>query len=72
MYGPVKKLSRVNANLQQAAAASERIFELLDTHTEVREAPGARPLPPFRDRIEFRDVEFRYEDGARPEHARAA
>jgi subfamily B ATP-binding cassette protein MsbA len=62
MYGPVKKLSRVNANLQQAAAASERIFELLDKHTEVVEAPGARPLPPFRDRIEFRGVEFRYED----------
>ena len=26
MYGPIKKLSRVNANLQQAVAASERIF----------------------------------------------
>ena len=30
MYGPVKKLSRVNANIQQAMAAAERIFELLD------------------------------------------
>src|SRR5918996_1370886 len=63
MYGPVKKLSRVNANLQQAAAASERIFELLDKHTEVIELPDARPLPPFRDEIEFRDVVFQYEDG---------
>ena len=62
MYGPVKKLSRVNANLQQAAAASERIFELLDKHTEVKEAPAATPLPPFRDRIDFRDVVFRYDD----------
>ena len=62
MYGPVKKLSRVNANLQQAAAAAERIFELLDKHTEVIEAPGATPLAPFRDKIEFRDVTFRYED----------
>jgi subfamily B ATP-binding cassette protein MsbA len=62
MYGPVKKLSRVNANLQQAAAASERIFELLDRHTEVREAPKAAVLAPFRDRIDFRDVQFRYDD----------
>jgi ATP-binding cassette, subfamily B, bacterial MsbA len=62
MYGPVKKLSRVNANLQQAAAASERIFELLDKHTEVRESPAAQPLPPFRDEIAFRDVVFRYDD----------
>jgi len=63
MYGPIKKLSRVNANLQQAVAASERIFELLDTHTEVRERPGAEPLPPFRHAIEFEGVGFGYEDG---------
>jgi subfamily B ATP-binding cassette protein MsbA len=62
MYGPVKKLSRVNANLQQAMAASERIFELLDKHTEVREVPEAPALPPFKDTIEFRDVVFRYDD----------
>ena len=41
MYGPAKKLSRVNADLQQARAAGERIFEILDTHSEVREAPDA-------------------------------
>src|SRR5258708_4087890 len=37
MYGPAKKLSRVNANLQQTIAASERIFEMLDVHTEGKE-----------------------------------
>ena len=61
MYGPAKKLSRVNANLQQAIAASERIFEVLDTHTEVLEKPDARRLAPFREAIEFRDVVFSYE-----------
>jgi subfamily B ATP-binding cassette protein MsbA len=60
MYGPAKKLSRVNANLQQAMAAAERIFEMLDTHTEVHERPGAIELPRFRDVIEFRDVRFSY------------
>ena len=60
MYGPAKKLSRVNANLQQAMAAGERIFEMLDTHSEVQERPGAVALPPFRGAIEFRDVEFGY------------
>ena len=63
MYGPIKKLSRVNANLQQAMAASERIFELLDTHTEVKERPGAQALAPFTGEIAFRDVSFGYEDG---------
>jgi subfamily B ATP-binding cassette protein MsbA len=63
MYGPIKKLSRVNANLQQAMAAAERIFELLDVHTEVTQAADAAPLPRFHDRIIFEDVAFAYDDG---------
>jgi subfamily B ATP-binding cassette protein MsbA len=63
MYGPAKKLSRVNANLQQTIAASERIFEMLDTHTEVVEQPHAEAMAPFRRAIEFADVAFGYEDG---------
>jgi len=63
MYTPVKKLSRVNANLNQAIAASERIFEMLDTHSEVLDRPGAKPLPPMQQQVEFRQVSFGYEDG---------
>ncbi len=66
MYGPIKKLSRVNASLQQAIAAAERIFEVLDRHTEVRERPGAAVLQPFRESVEFREVVFAYDDQARP------
>jgi subfamily B ATP-binding cassette protein MsbA len=64
MYAPVKKLSRVNATLQQAMAASERIFEILDTHSEVPERPDAQPLARLRQGIEFRNVSFAY-DGVR-------
>jgi len=63
MYGPAKKLSRVNATFQQAFAAADRIFDMLDTHTEVKERPDALALPPFRGAIEFRDVGFGYDDG---------
>ena len=63
MYGPAKKLSRVNANIQQAIAASDRIFEWLDVHTEVHEKPDAVVLPPFSHAIAFEDVSFGYEDG---------
>ncbi|HEV3140458.1 MAG TPA: ABC transporter ATP-binding protein, partial [Vicinamibacterales bacterium] len=62
MYGPAKKLSRVNANMQQAIAAAENIFEILDTYSEVSEQPNAPPLPPFAHQIEFRDVGFKYDD----------
>ncbi len=65
MYGPIKKLSRVNTNLQQAIAASERIFDLLDTHSEVLELPRRRRRSRrSRAQIEFRDVSFQYEDGS--------
>ncbi len=64
MYGPIKKLSRVNTNLQQAMAASERIFEMLDTHSEVKERPGAGLLAPLKQSIEFENVSFAYEDGS--------
>ena len=60
MYAPAKKLSRVNADLQQAMAAGERIFEILDSHNEVQERLGAAVMPPFRQAIEFRDVQFSY------------
>ena len=48
MYGPAKKLSRVNANLQQAIAATERIFEVLDTHSEVTDRADALPMSGLR------------------------
>ncbi len=60
MYGPAKKLSRVNADLQQARAAGERIFEILETHSEVQEAPNAALLPRFAQSVEFRNVCFSY------------
>ncbi|MSO49114.1 MAG: ATP-binding cassette domain-containing protein [Acidobacteria bacterium] len=62
MYGPIKKLSRVNAGLQQAIAAAQRIFEMLDTHSEVKERPGAKALAPLQSTVEFRDVAFAYDD----------
>jgi subfamily B ATP-binding cassette protein MsbA len=62
LYGPIKKLSRVNASLQQTIAASERIFETLDSHTEVREREGAVPLPRLSRDVTFDRVGFAYED----------
>ncbi len=62
MYAPIKKLSRVNANIQQAIAAAERIFETLDTHTETGDRPDARALATLDTTVEFRDVSFQYHD----------
>ncbi len=59
-YQPVSTLSRLNESLQQAVAGAERVFEVLDTESEVQEAPGARELAECHGLIEFRDVSFRY------------
>jgi len=64
LYTPVKRLSRVNANIQQSIAAASRIFEVLDTHSEVVERPNARALTPLVHGIEFQGVSFAYDDGA--------
>ena len=60
MYAPAKKLSRVNADLQQAMAAAERIFDdARHAHRGAR-APGrARRCRRSAARIEFRDVQLR-------------
>jgi subfamily B ATP-binding cassette protein MsbA len=63
MYTPIKRLSRVNATLQAALAAGTRIFEVLDTHQEVRESDAALSLPRMRREVEYRSVGFRYNDG---------
>lgn len=62
MYAPIKKLSRVNAGLQQTIAAAHRIFEMLDTHTEVPDRPGAPALRRLERSVEFRGVGFTYAD----------
>jgi subfamily B ATP-binding cassette protein MsbA len=63
MYTPIKRLSRVNATLQAALAAGHRVFEVLDRHDEVPEAPQATTLPRMQSGIEYREVGFRYVDG---------
>ncbi len=57
VYTPARRLSRVNAELQQVRAPLERIFELLDIE---KEKGGNTAMPGFASHIEFRDVSFRY------------
>jgi subfamily B ATP-binding cassette protein MsbA len=51
----------VNADLQQAAAAADRVFEVLATHSEVLDRSDATTMAPFRRDVEFRNVGFSYE-----------
>jgi subfamily B ATP-binding cassette protein MsbA len=65
LYTPIRRLGQVNINLQQAIGASERVFQILDTKSEVYKGDGIKELPPIKEGIEFRDVSFHYEDRKR-------
>ncbi|MFL6215304.1 MAG: ABC transporter ATP-binding protein [Blastocatellia bacterium] len=64
MYDPLRKLSRIQNYFQQSFAATTRIYKLLDTHTEKSDKADAVTLRPFDNRIEFRNVSFKYDDSA--------
>lgn len=57
---PFKKLSQVNSINQQAMAASERIYEVLETAPTVKEKPQAAVINSFNASIQFEDVWFSY------------
>jgi subfamily B ATP-binding cassette protein MsbA len=57
---PVRKLSSVYARLKRSAAAADRIFELMDRESQIKEPANATPLPRHEKSIEFRKVGFTY------------
>ena len=63
LYGPVRQLSRTVNTVQQSLSSVERVFEILEQPPAIADAPGARPLTDFRDRIALDHVSFRYPDG---------
>jgi len=60
---PIRKLSNVSNRLQQAAAGSDRVFELLQTEMEPRYGLKGKDLPLHSRTIEFRHVGFAYQPG---------
>ena len=62
-YAPLRRLTQVDNTFQQAIAAGERIFELLDEETEIDSAPDALTLSETRGEVRFEDVHFRYGKG---------
>lgn len=57
---PLRRVGMVIPAIAQATASGERVFEILDTESEVREAPDALPLPPLQGHVQFERVSFAY------------
>ena len=65
-YAPIRKLSGSNNAIQQALAAAERVFGVLDLKTEQEAEKGQLELPRIAQSVTFDDVTFHYESQSVP------
>ena len=62
MYAPLKRLSTLNAQVQQGLAAVDRVYEILETESNIIEAPDAVEIRGTQHRVTFDKVCFSYDD----------
>ena len=58
---PMKQLSQIPTTAQQSLAASERLFDVLDSPTELMTDEGTRRVDGFHDAVTFDSVAFAYD-----------
>lgn len=62
LYEPIKRISRLNNVIQEGLAAAVRIYDILDTDSDIQESLDAVALKGGRHSVVFRNVSFKYED----------
>jgi len=60
MYKPMRDLSKMTDTVSKAAVGFERIREVLEIESGMRDQPGARPAARFKGKIEFDKISFGY------------
>ncbi|MBI5314404.1 MAG: ABC transporter ATP-binding protein [Nitrospirae bacterium] len=61
LIGPFSSAARVFAQIREAQGATERVFEILDTRSEVSDSPSATSLPTVSGHIRAEHVSFTYD-----------
>jgi len=61
LYDPVKKLSHLNNSIQQGFAAVDRIYDILETRSDIADPNQPVHIDPGPHRVAFRHVAFKYE-----------
>jgi ABC-type multidrug transport system fused ATPase/permease subunit len=62
VFQPLQELSDVYGQMQSAAAAMIKISNVLDAEPDIRDRPGAQPMPPIEGHLELDDIRFAYGD----------
>jgi subfamily B ATP-binding cassette protein MsbA len=60
MYKPMRDLSKMTNTVSKASIGFERIREILESESKVRDLPRSRRAPAFKGKIEFERVSFGY------------
>ncbi len=60
--GALEEMSECYGQFQSAIGATARVFELLDTEPQIRDAENVRPLEGMRGHVQIKDVHFAYPD----------
>ncbi len=60
LYEPLKRVTRMNHELQNGMAAADRIYAILDTKPAIVDEPGAKELPTLQKEIRLQNVSFGY------------
>ncbi|MFA9498166.1 MAG: ABC transporter ATP-binding protein [Deltaproteobacteria bacterium] len=62
LYDPVKKLSGLNNAVQQGLAAADRVFDIIEMETDIKEKKNPVEIKRGPHRVFFENVFFKYED----------
>jgi subfamily B ATP-binding cassette protein MsbA len=62
LYDPVKKLSGLNNAVQQGLAAADRIFDIIETESDIKEKKNPVKIDRRPHRVTFENVYFKYDD----------
>jgi subfamily B ATP-binding cassette protein MsbA len=62
LYAPIRELNKLNLEIQEGLAAAVRVYELLDTVSDIKEEEGAIPLPLISKGVTFQNVSFKYDE----------
>jgi len=62
LYDPVKKLSKLNNHLQEGLAATDRIFDIIETKSDIKEDENPVVLRRGTHNVSFDNISFRYKD----------
>jgi ATP-binding cassette, subfamily B, multidrug efflux pump len=63
LFLPMAQIGFIITQMSQASASADRVFEILDTQSDVNDKPNAQEMPPVTGRVQFENVSFRYFSG---------